>query len=126
MEHVDHDDPVRLAIIEWDHVVVRLAQTQPVGELGCDLLAEQLCELRKRLDGEHLPLRDCGGDGHRVDAGAGAVVDDGLGAAQTQQTDDSGLRQRLEPGGILQPLPVLWIEGVGHQASMVVMSNSGG
>ena len=64
------------------------------------------------------------GDG--VDAGAGAVVDDGLGAAQAQQIDDGRLRQRLEPRRILESLPVLRVERVGHQASVVVISNSGG
>ena len=49
--------------------------------------------------------------------GAGAVVDDGLGALQPQQVDDRRLRQRLEPRRVLESLPVLRVECVGHQAS---------
>ncbi len=80
----------------------------------------------QRLDGQDAALRDRGGDGHRVDAGAGAVVDDGLGAAEAQQVDDRRLRQGLEPRRVLESLAVFRVEGVGHQASVVVISNSGG
>ncbi len=62
------------------------------------------------LHGEHAAARQRLGDGDRVQAGAGAVVDDGLVAAQIQQGDDVGGGQLDEPLGVLQPVGVTRVE----------------
>ena len=114
VQHVDHHHAVGLVVVDGHHVVAGLDDAQPALELRGDLRAQHLDELRQRLDGEDLAVRHGLRHGDRVDAGAGAVVDHGLGAVQLQQLDDRRLRQRLEPRGVLEVLPVLVVELVGH------------
>ena len=58
------------------------------------------------VDREHAPARQRRGDGDGVQAGAGAVVDDGLVAAQVEEGDDVLGGQLDESLGVLQPVGV--------------------
>src|SRR5665647_2809367 len=68
------------------------------------------------VDGEERAVGERLGDGERVHAGAGAEVDDCLGAGQLQEVDELGRRQLDQAFGVLELGRVTGVELLGHGA----------
>jgi len=66
------------------------------------------------------------GHGDRVDARAGAVVNDCLAAPRRSSAMTAACGQGGQAGRVFEALGVLGVEGVGHHAATVVISKAGG